>query len=188
MCVAAPHSNEEDWAARARAWADAKTATDNQPPQSQYTPVGRPEEQNHYHDQYSQAVDNRFLEVQHQSHPRSSYQQVPLSPTPPLPQPPVHSAETPFVSSGSASYAQGGHLPQGGRDLTSAADPNAVFHHQGTLPTSSSVHQQEVPSSYSSIAGNYSHSILNLSVKLELLLQSCCFETHCYLLLLCWPV
>ncbi|PON99043.1 PNN-interacting serine/arginine-rich protein [Trema orientale] len=145
------HSNEEDWAARARAWADAKTAMENQHQQSQFTPVGRPEEQGHYHDQYPQSVEPHYGEIQHQSIPASNYQQVPVSAAPHRP-PVVHPSEVPSVSSDS-SYVPEGHLHTV-RDGTPAADSNAMFQHQGNLPISPSVHQQEVPSSYSSVTGN----------------------------------
>ncbi|KAG2708162.1 hypothetical protein I3760_05G179200 [Carya illinoinensis] len=120
------HNNEEDWAARARAWADAKTAMENQHSQSQFTPVGRVEDQSHYYDQYPQAVDAHYPDIQDQSLSAPSYQQFPVSDT---------------------------RLPYNIRDGTSAGDSSAVFHHQGNILTSSSVHQQEVPSSYSSITG-----------------------------------
>ncbi|KAF3944800.1 hypothetical protein CMV_028767 [Castanea mollissima] len=120
------HSNEEDWAARARAWADAKTAMENQHSQSQFTPAGRIEDQSHYYDQYPQSVDSHYSDIQNQSHPASSYQQFPVSDA---------------------------HLPYNVRDGTLAGDSSAMFHQQGNMPASSSVHQQEVPSSYSSITG-----------------------------------
>ncbi|KAL5552813.1 hypothetical protein UlMin_040214 [Ulmus minor] len=110
------HSNEEDWAAKARAWAHAKTMMENQHPQPQYEPVGRQEEQGHY----PQTGDSHF-------------QQVPVSTTPHRP-PVAHPQEIPSVSSRPSSY-----VPEG---------------HQGNLPISPSVHQQEVPSSYSSVTGN----------------------------------
>ncbi|KAH7664235.1 hypothetical protein IHE45_14G107800 [Dioscorea alata] len=51
------YPNEEDWAARARAWAAAKSVPDNHHSQSQFTPVGRVEESIYaFHDQYQQAV------------------------------------------------------------------------------------------------------------------------------------
>ncbi|KAL4638946.1 hypothetical protein ACB092_03G182700 [Castanea dentata] len=120
------HSNEEDWAARARAWADAKTAMENQHSQSQFTPAGRIEDQSHYYDQYPQSVDSHYSDIQNQSHLASSYQQFPVSDA---------------------------HLPYNVRDGTLAGDSSAMFHQQGNMPASSSVHQQEVPSSYSSITG-----------------------------------
>ncbi|KAM0946987.1 hypothetical protein DsansV1_C08g0081331 [Dioscorea sansibarensis] len=51
------YPNEEDWAARARAWAAAKSVPDNHHSQSQFTPVGRVEESSYaFHDQYQQAM------------------------------------------------------------------------------------------------------------------------------------
>lgn len=155
------HSNEEDWAARARAWADAKAAMENQHPQTQYASAGRVEEQSHYHDQYphSAAADTHFMEIQHQSVPAFSYQQGPVSPAP-LHQPPAtHPLEVPSGGSDASSYGPEGHLHTV-RDGTSAADSNAMIQSQGNLPKSPSVHQQEVPSSYSSVTGNNSRGIL----------------------------
>lgn len=159
-------SNEEDWAAKARAWADAKTAMENQNPQSQFMPIGRPEEQIHYREQYPQSFDSHYPEIQHQSHATSSYQHVPVSAVPPHQPPVVHPLETTPGSSEPSSYAPEGYLPHTARDETLSADPNVMFHHGENLPTSSSVNQQEVPSSYSSITGNNSNSVLNLYVKL----------------------
>ncbi|XP_019439224.1 PREDICTED: transcription elongation regulator 1-like isoform X2 [Lupinus angustifolius] len=144
------HKNEEDWAAKARAWADAKTAMESQHPNSHFSPAGRLQEQSHYHDQYQQSVDPRYAEIQNQPHPPSSYQQFSymdasahrLS---------GHSQEAAPVSLES-SYASDGHS-YGARDRASIGDPNVSFKH-GNPPSNSSFHQQEVPSSYSSVAGN----------------------------------
>lgn len=126
----AVHNNEEDWAAKARAWAAAKTAMDNQHPQSQFAPVGRPEEHSQYHDQYAQVVDPHYPETQQQSLPASSYQQFPV-PTAPSHRPPViHLQESASISSGVPSYVSDGRLPYTGRDGTLAGDSNAVFSHQ----------------------------------------------------------
>lgn len=174
LFITVAHSNEEDWAAKARAWADAKTAMENQHQQSQFTPVGRPEEQIHYPEQYPHSVESHYAEFQHQSIPASNYQQVPVSAAP-LPRPQVvHPSEAPSVSSDS-SYIPGGHFHTV-RDGTPAADSNAMFQCQGNLPKSPSVHQQEVPSSYSSVTGNNSYDILYTYVKH--LLQKCYHGTQ----------
>lgn len=154
--------NEEDWAAKARAWADAKTAMESQHLQSHFSPSGRLQEQSHYHDQYQQPVDSRYTEVQNQSHPPSSYQQFSFLDAS-VHRQSGHSQEAASVSL-EASYTLDGHS-YSARDKTSIGDPNVSFE-QGNLPTNSSVHQQEVPSSYSSVAGNYLFSVLKLQVKL----------------------
>ncbi|KAM5567954.1 transcription elongation regulator 1 [Rosa sericea] len=123
------HNNEQDWAAKARAWA-ARTAMENQDQQSQFTAAGRPEEQTQYHEQYPQS--------QHQSLSASSYQQVPVSGTP--------------------THRPLGILPQ---DTTFiGSEPSSYGHHtvRSAIP---SVHQQEVPSSYSSVTGNDASAELN---------------------------
>ena len=139
---------------------------ENQHPQSQ---------QSYYNQQYTNSIDSYYTEVQHQPLPASGYQQAPVSTTP-LHQPPVnHLSEFPSLSSDSSSYAPEGQL-HAVRDATSAADSNAMVQHQGNLPKSPSVHQQEVPSSYSSVTGKYAHNILSLYLKP--LLQICCNGTQ----------
>ncbi|XP_071685693.1 uncharacterized protein [Rutidosis leptorrhynchoides] len=126
------NKNEDDWAAKARAWAASKAVTDDQHQNSQLGPVNRPGEMN-YHDQYQQ-----------HSLPPSNYQQY-SSFVPPPRQPENHLADP-------SSYATDAHFSYNGRDKN-LQGPAAVYHHQETAPTSLSAHQQEVPSSYSSVAG-----------------------------------
>ena len=135
---------------------------ESQHPQSHFSPAGRVQEQSHYHDQYQQSVDARYTDAQNQSHPSSTYQQFSyldasaqrLS---------GHSQDAASVSL-ETSYTSDGHS-YGARDGTGIGDPTVSFE-QGNLPTNPSVHQQEVPSSYSSVTGNYLFSILKLQVKL----------------------
>ncbi|XP_057420951.1 uncharacterized protein LOC130714979 isoform X2 [Lotus japonicus] len=143
------HKNEEDWAAKARAWADSKAAVESQHPQSHFPPAGRLPEQAHYHDPYQQSVDSRYTDVQNQSHPSSSYQQFSFIDAS-MQRPSGHSQEAASVSL-EMSYASDGHS-FGARDGTSIGDPAASFE-QGNFPTNPSVHLQEVPSSYSSVPG-----------------------------------
>lgn len=160
--VAAP-KNEEDWGAKARAWADAKAAMDSQHPQSHFTPAGRLQEQTHYHDPYQQSVDSRYNDVQNQSHPSSGYQQQFSFVDASMQQHSGHSQEAASVGL-EASYTSDGHSYLA-RDGTSIGDPTVSFEH-ASLPTNPSVHQQEVPSSYSSVAGNYLFNTLKLQMKL----------------------
>ncbi|XP_059446879.1 uncharacterized protein LOC132178460 [Corylus avellana] len=145
------HNNEEDWAARARAWADAKTAMENQHTQSLFPPVGRLEDQSHYYDQYPQSVDAHYPDIQDQSLPASSYQQFPVSGAPLHRPSVVQPQETSSLCSEPSSFVPDAHLTYNARDGT-FGDSSAVFH-QGNMLPSSSVHQQEVPSSYSSVTG-----------------------------------
>ncbi|KAL2547038.1 cyclin-related [Forsythia ovata] len=145
------HNNEEDWATKARAWAAAKAATENQLPQSQVTQVGRPEEQNSFHDQYSQSVDTQFMDVQQPSASASSYQHYPVGTAPPYRTPLGQSQQPPFISSGQSSYAMEVHLPPYTASDGNLAG-NTTFTQQEKSSISSFVHQQEVPSSYSSTA------------------------------------
>ncbi|XP_044488902.1 uncharacterized protein LOC123213512 isoform X2 [Mangifera indica] len=149
----AAHSGAQDWAARAKEWANARAATENQHLHSQFTPVSRPEEQNHFHDQYPQASDLHYADTQHHTFPASGYQQFPV-PAASSQQPPVaYQQETASISSAPSSYIPDVQLPHAGRDGSSARESNAGFPHQESLHSSSSVHQQEVPSSYSSVTG-----------------------------------
>ncbi|KAK1376591.1 hypothetical protein POM88_032784 [Heracleum sosnowskyi] len=127
------HNNGEDWAAKAREWAAAQSSSDNQYPQAQYASVGRVEE-----NQYS--ISNpQYADGQHSSYPQ--YQ--------PSIAPSYQSSEPSF----SSEYVPDGHLPFNGRHRSVVGESNAAFPHQESSPLSSSVHQQEVPSSYSSVAG-----------------------------------
>ncbi|OWM76108.1 hypothetical protein CDL15_Pgr009754 [Punica granatum] len=118
-------SDAEDWAARAKAWASAKAAMENQYPQA------------HYQNQYPQAVES---------------QEYAFSAVPPNGQP-VHLQENPSIGSRPASYLPDGRMSYSAKDGPLSGDPSAVFHPQEHLPASQSVHQQEVPSSYSSVSG-----------------------------------
>ncbi|XP_054808750.1 uncharacterized protein LOC129310871 [Prosopis cineraria] len=168
------HKNEEDWAARARAWADAKAALESQHqhPQSQFSPAGRSQEQSHYHDQYQQPVDSRYPDIQNQSHPSSSYPQFSSSDAS-MQRLPGHQEEHASVSS-EAPYASDSHLSYSARDGTTTGDPTVAYQHQGNLPTNPLVHQQEVPSSYSSVTGKettdhsqQSYTLMHLSSSLS---------------------
>ncbi|CAN6676216.1 unnamed protein product [Malus baccata var. baccata] len=144
-----PAPNNQDWEAKAKAWADARTAMETQHQQVQFPPAGGLEEQSHYQEQYPHNGDPHYSGSHHQSFSASSYQQVPDSGAPTHYPPGIHSQETSSISSELSSYAH--HAV---RDGTPAGDSNALFHRQGILSTSPSVHQQEVPYSYSSVTGN----------------------------------
>ncbi|KAI4328168.1 hypothetical protein L6164_020546 [Bauhinia variegata] len=139
------HKKEEDWAARARAWADAKAAMESQHSQSQFAPAGNPQEQNHYYDQYQHSAESHYPDFQNQSHPSSSYQQFPVPDASQQQQFQGHPQEV-------ASFSSDGHLPYTTRDGTTTGDTTVALY-QGNFPTNPSVHQQEVPSSYSSVTG-----------------------------------
>ncbi|GLT67944.1 hypothetical protein SLA2020_402170 [Shorea laevis] len=147
------HNNVEDWGAKAREWANARAALqEQQQPQSQFTSVGRPEDQNHFHDQYQQAVDTHYQDGQQQSLPTLNYQQFP-APAASAHGPPMMYPQESLSGNSAPSYnIVDGHQNYQVKDGTSAMDSNAGFLHQESLPTISSIHQQEVPSSYSSIS------------------------------------
>ncbi|XP_077212088.1 cyclin-like protein isoform X2 [Tasmannia lanceolata] len=161
-----PH-NEEDWAARARAWAAAKDAMENQYTHSQFTPVDRREE-HVYHDHYQQPVDSRFTDIQHSSLPPLSHQQLPISVANPHRPPLNHLQESTSFSSGESSfYASDGTTSYTARDGAFAVDTNSIPPH-GNVVTSSSVYQQEVPSSYSSIPGSEESGNQNEQLRMPL--------------------
>lgn len=145
--------NEEDWAARARAWADAKTAMESQ--QSQFAPTGRHEEQNYYHDQYSQPINSNHPDMSHQPLPPTIYDQFPASAASvSRPLAAHHLESTPVtVSSEHSSYPSDGRPTYAVGDVSYGGKMNSALHHQGKLSSSPSVHQQEVPSSNYSVAG-----------------------------------
>ncbi|XP_042044788.1 C-type lectin domain-containing protein 180-like isoform X1 [Salvia splendens] len=128
----AANNNEEDWAARAKAWAAAKSASDNQHTPSHFGPGGRPEEQNHFHEKYPQ----QFLDGHVPVAPASNYHQFPVA---------MGSSNRTGVDV---------HAPFPARDGGTAGDSVPPFPPQEKSPISPLVHQQEVPSSYSSVAGN----------------------------------
>ncbi|XP_022726162.1 uncharacterized protein LOC111282370 [Durio zibethinus] len=145
------HNNVEDWGAKAREWVNTRAAMQDQLVQSQTTPAGRAEEQNCFPDPYLQAVDSHYMDAQ-RSLLTSSYQQFPVPAASPH-RPPTYPNETLSNSSGPSSCIPDGCLPYHVRDGTSALDPNSGFLHQESLPTISSVHLQDVPSTYYSVSG-----------------------------------
>ncbi|BAT74724.1 hypothetical protein VIGAN_01245500 [Vigna angularis var. angularis] len=167
------HNNEEDWAAKARAWA-AKAAMESQHPQTHFSPAGRLHEQNHYHDQYQQSVDSHYTDVQNQSHSTSSYQQFSYLDTS-AQRLSGHSQDAVPVSL-ETSYAQDGHS-YSARDGTSIRDSNVSFE-QGSMQANPSVHQQEVPSSYSSVAGKEAADQIQQSYSVFPLSSSSSQERH----------
>ncbi|XP_063943908.1 uncharacterized protein LOC108209233 isoform X3 [Daucus carota subsp. sativus] len=81
---------------------------------------------------------------QHFPVPASSCQQ-----NQPSTAPPYQSSEASF----SSGYVLDGHMPFNGRNGSLVGESTAAFLYQESSPSNSSVHQQEVPSSYSSVAG-----------------------------------
>ncbi|KAL6562670.1 hypothetical protein OROGR_003677 [Orobanche gracilis] len=130
-----PNNNEEDWGAKAKAWAAAKAATGNQHPSSQFVSAGRPEEHNHFRDQYSQSNDPQFLDVHTQSAPSSNYQQYPGAAGPPYRTGLNQLQDSQYTSFGQSSYAADIHGPFATRDGSLDGDSVA--------PSNPFVHQQE---------------------------------------------
>ncbi|CAH9131981.1 unnamed protein product [Cuscuta epithymum] len=140
------HTKEEDWAAKAREWAAAKAASDNQQPP--LTQSGRHEEPNHYYyDRYPQSADPHFQDSQQERVWTPSYQQFTDSVAAPSQNVPIgHSQKSSYIHHDE-------HLSYTDRDGSLAGDPTSALPQQGNLSVSPLVHWPEVPSSYSSIGG-----------------------------------
>ncbi|KAI4340694.1 hypothetical protein MLD38_025504 [Melastoma candidum] len=143
-------SNAEEWAARAKVWADAKAATNaSESPHAhlQQAAIG---ENNQFHSQYQPAENSGYPVGHQQPQTGSNYQQPPRPPTP------QHSQSFQLQEGATVSFRPSTHLD--GHAPFSAKDGNtkgaAVTHTRVPQPTNPLVHQQEVPSSYSSISGN----------------------------------
>lgn len=153
-----PYNNEEDWAARAKAWAAAKSATENHHRQAQIMPTGRIEEHGYaYHEQYQQATGPP-TDNQQPSHLQSSNQQLPVHLMDQQKQVSHVHGSTSF-SSGSSFYGTDGHPYYNAEDEASGADKDHMTSSQRTFGPSSSTYEQEVPYCYSSSQGNVSLSI-----------------------------
>ncbi|XP_051122149.1 uncharacterized protein LOC127245359 [Andrographis paniculata] len=145
------NNNEEDWAAKARAWAAANAANNNQQGQQpQFVPGVRPEGQSHFHDQYSQPAEPQSHDG-HTLPPGSNYQLYPVGH--PSRTNPGQMQDSQYVSSGQPSYDAGMHAAFASRDGGLAGDSVAPSHQQEKPSISPLSYQQEVPSSYSSVAG-----------------------------------
>ncbi|CAM9001242.1 unnamed protein product [Rhodiola kirilowii] len=140
-------SNEDDWAARAKAWAAAKSAMDNQQQQSPFPQGIRTELQVPFQDQYARVAEHQHIEAKPGSGPvaypqnpfgTENNQQVSLSDGQSNNAPGVHRYGQTAFSSASASSGPENHL---------AKDGLLVDQSKATI------HQQEVPNSYSSITG-----------------------------------
>ncbi|CAA0833717.1 cyclin-related [Striga hermonthica] len=132
------NNNEEDWGAKAKAWLAAKAATENQNPSPQFVTGGGTEEKYQYREQYSQCSDPHT-----QFSSASNYQQYPGAVGPTNHTGLCQFQESQDASSGQSSYGANMHVASAARDGC-----------HSTTPINPLVHQQEVPSSYSSVAGN----------------------------------
>ena len=158
------YTNGEDWAARAKAWASAKSGTENHHAQSHFASVGRTDEHSYpYNDQYQEAV-GPSRDVQHPAFPQSSNQQLPVAMMDPLKQVNHLHGSTSF-SSGSSSYGTGYNV--GDVSISTNADHRASPHK--SFGPSSSVYEQEVSYSYSSAPGNTSLAFGTLSTSSKLI-------------------
>ncbi|GER57804.1 cyclin-related family protein, partial [Striga asiatica] len=135
------NNNEEDWGAKAKAWLAAKAATENQNPSPQFVTGGGTEEKYQNREQYSQRSD-----PQTQFASASNYQQYPGAVGSTNHTGLCQLQESQDASSGQSSYGADMHVASAARDGSHAGD--------SITPINPLVHQQEVPSSYSSVAGN----------------------------------
>ncbi|XP_073141168.1 uncharacterized protein [Henckelia pumila] len=144
------NSNEQDWAEKARAWAVAKAAADNQYP----VHVGRPEEQNYFHDQYPPSINPQYQSVHVPLEQPSSYQQYPVGTGPSNMTGPGQLQESQYITSGQSSYTVDTHVPYTARDGNLTGNSCEPGHPKENSSISPLPYQQEVPSSYSSVSGN----------------------------------
>lgn len=144
-----PYSNEEDWAARAKAWAATQSGSENHHAQSQFMPVGRVDDRNYaYHDQYQQAGGPR--DVSQPSVQQLSNHQFPAGMMDSLKQ--VNDLHGSTFNSGTSSYGTG---YSAGAEATLTGGDHTTSP-QKSYRSSSSVYEQEVSYSYSSAPGNAS--------------------------------
>lgn len=113
-------------------------------------------------------MDPQFHDIHTPLAPASSYHQFPVAMGPLNRTGVGQLQDSQYMSSGQSSYAADVHMPFAARDGSVAGDSNPPFLQQETSPISPLVHQQEVPSSYSSVAGKNLISILILPVNLVL--------------------
>lgn len=124
--------------------------------QQSFSSIGRKEEQSPGYHEYHHTVALHGSDTQQSPVPATSHQPLPASLTDhnrPFNQ---YQLPTSFVPEPST-YAHDGHPPYTAKDGTFAADAKLLSAApEGSILSSSSVYQQELPSSYSSVPGNTS--------------------------------
>ncbi|KZV25198.1 hypothetical protein F511_21916 [Dorcoceras hygrometricum] len=133
------NSNEQDWAEKARAWAVAKAAADNQYP----VPVGRPEEQNYFQDQYPQSINPQFQSLHVPIEQAPNYQQYPVGMGPSNRTAPGQLQESQYITSGQSSYAGDTNVPYAARDGTLSSEGAGDGYEQ--FSSSSCMHVTSMP-------------------------------------------
>ncbi|WOL03649.1 protein SON [Canna indica] len=147
-----PYNNEDDWAARAKAWAAAKSVVTDNHPTSQVVPDGRMEAHGYtFHDQYQATIGP------------SDTQQSLLSQTTNQQQLPHYALDQQKQANhlhGSSSFSSGLTSYVADTRLHYNAGEEAIALHKDhtsparNLGSTSSIYEQEVPYSYSSVSGN----------------------------------
>ncbi|KAL6991070.1 hypothetical protein U1Q18_009190 [Sarracenia purpurea var. burkii] len=97
------------------------------------------------------------------------YQQYPTPAAPSHRLPVIHPQEFAPINSGQSPFVSDEHLAYTARDRILAVHSNVFFSRGESSPSSSFVHLQEVPSSYSSVTGNNS---LDIYFAIEALLRA----------------
>eukprot|EP01018_Ginkgo_biloba_P023368 Gb_39408 [translate_table: standard] len=145
-------NNEEDWAARARAWAAAKAAMDAQQAPSQFTQVGRSVEHHHvYQEHYPQAVQPQFSDIQQPSLSALGHQSVQLPPVsiPNMATNQVQDSTSHFPPDVSSSYTADGFMAYSLKDEQNVSS----FSSQGSIPAGTHSYPQDLATNYTSISG-----------------------------------
>ncbi|KAH9318573.1 hypothetical protein KI387_020342, partial [Taxus chinensis] len=148
---------EDDWAAKARAWAAAKAAMEAQQAQSQFATVNRPAEHHQlYQGHYSQPVQSQFAEAPQPSFPalgQQSVQPPPIS-VPNITTNQVQDSSSHFPNDVSSSYASDVFISYGSKDAVATHEQNASgISSQESIPTTTASYSQEMPLSYTSVPG-----------------------------------
>ncbi|XP_057853906.2 uncharacterized protein LOC131063933 isoform X2 [Cryptomeria japonica] len=149
-------NNEDDWAAKARAWAAGKAAMESQQAQSQFAPINRPVEHQVYQGHYSQPFHTQFAEVQQPSFPALGHQSVqpPAVSTPNITANQVQDSSSHYPNDVSSSYISDVFTSYGSKDDVTIQEQNASgISSQGSIPITTANYSQEMPRSYSSVPG-----------------------------------
>ncbi|XP_074583754.1 uncharacterized protein LOC141839821 [Curcuma longa] len=141
----------DDWAARAKAWATAKSGIDNHQSNSQVAPDGRNEVHSHtYHDQY-QATVGPPTDAQQSLLSQSANQQPPHYT---MDQQKQVNHVYPSASLVSGATYVGDMQIHSTTGEEAVAQPKAHTSPQQFFGSTPSIYEQEVPYSYSSVPGN----------------------------------
>lgn len=147
-------NNEDDWAAKARAWAAGKAAMESQQTQSQFAPINRPVDHQAYQGHYSQPFHTQFAEAQPHSFPGLGHQSVQPHAISNITANQVQDSSSHFPNDVASSYVSDAFLSYGSKDAVAIQEQNAPgISSQGSIPITTTKYSQEMSMSYSSVPG-----------------------------------